>query len=655
MKKFLKSMLIFAVAAVFLSACGKELQGNEKPNDIKIINDCVYQSGGTYGVHNGGELLTEAVYERYKQEKIGDIIVYALGRSDGTKPFIEYDEDGKPVGVSEIERTLYDFYLPDGSRFIYKTADDYEYYDKFLNISVDGDIFEYSINDDGTLREENHFSAGKEPSGVDGYEIISRYYGASRHSRSVGVVDSEGNEIVPMIYSNVVIYFGDRIVANKFDGFGLSEIGRIYDLEGNILCEKYNRIEYFEFSNGEYLGVASTAGPMSQVATVLRDENGNDMPKGSRFIDKDGNEISPLFISHFDFGKPYYSPDDTVTVTLEDGTETDLVIRDYVFYGGKEISSELELVNDISYRQNGKYGFHKDGVPVTEAVFDTVVPIAKVDDEEVYVDTYELNEKDIENLFVGIVYDGTRKTVNTIYWEGTKVTERENILYSIYQRGNDSLINETPFVNFSLNAPNSFGNSLATVLLSGTNGGDRYDYIPTENGWKLYQKQSGGVYNAYSEVCCLTKYYWQGSTCYYGLEKPDGTVIIEPIYGRIDVLPYKFVLAYDGWSNQTMEDLICTYMYDFEGNVICDDYKYVKYEFVAQRKFVVIAVDNDYNWFFIDPTGKKLSESYGRIELIYDEKAGNTTKAKVFPKGDGYYPDEEYTEISIKDYIFYNN
>ena len=653
-------MLILAITAVFLSACNNNAQLEppeiEKPSDMKTLTCCVYKSGDKYGIYHEEEIITEPIYDSFKRQKLGEEDIYILGRVDGTKPCIEYDEDGKPIGVSETERTLYDIFFYDGTRAVNKTADGYvTFKEGFLNISCGGDLFEYSFDANGKFIESGSFPAGKEPSGVDGYDIVTYYYGPDRLSKGAGIVDSEGNEIIPMIYSSVGIYFGDRIVANKVDGFGLSEIGRIYDLEGNIICEKYNRIEYFEFSNGEYLGVASTAGPMSQVATVIRDENGNEMPKGSRFIDKDGNEISPVFINNADFGKPYYSSDDTVTVTLSDGTETDLIIRDYIFYGGGEISSEFELVNDISYRENGKYGFHKDGVPVTEAVFDAIVPITKVTDDEVYVNTYELDEKDIEDLFVGIVYDGTRKSIDTIYWEGTKTFERENILYSIYQRGEDSLINETPFVNFSLNAPDSFGNSLDVLLLSGTNGGDKYDYIPTENGWKLYAKESGGVYNAYSEICYLTKYYWQGSTCYYGLEKPDGTVIIEPIYGRIDMLPYKFVLAYDGWSNQTMEDLICTYMYDFEGNVICDDYKYIKYEFVSQGKFVVIAVDSDYNWFFIDPTGKKLSESYGRIELVYDENTTGTTKAKAYTKGDGYYPDGEYTEISIKDYIIYNS
>ena len=659
MKNFLKTVLIFIITAVFLSACGKNPE-IEKPSNIKVIKDCVYQSGGLYGVIHGDELVTEAVYETYKQAKIGDFIIYVFGRTDGTKPMIEYDEEGKPSEITETKRVLYDFYFSDGTRFIEITADDYEYYGSFFNVSRDGNIYEYSISAEGEVKEEYVFTAGTERL-ENGYSIVSYYYGASRLSIGAGVLDSDGNEIIPKVYTTVGIYFGDRIVAQKMDGFGLSEIGRIYDLEGNVICEKYNRIEFFEFDNDEWLGVAVSAGPMSQVATVFYDEYGNEIPKGIRFINKDGKEVSPIFESGIDFGKPYYSADSVITVTDSEGNSFDLKIGDYTFFGGKtsDFSDEMELVTNVAYRQNGKYGFHNGGVPVTEAIYDEIVPIHKVGDDEVYVNTYEVAKKDMADLFVGIYTDGTRETIDFSNWQSIKTIKKTNTLYSIYQAGSDSLINDIPFMNFNLNAPNSWGNSLHVVLLSGTNGGDRYDYIPTENGWKLYQMQSGGVYNAYSEKCYFTKYYWSPSALRYGLIKPDDSVILEPVYHKIDMVPHMFILAYDGYSSQTMDDVNCTYMYDFDGNLICA-YDYIKYEFVQSGRFVILAMDTDDNgdthWWFIDETGKKLSESYNLITINYDEDSkGNLNKktATVYADTELFNPDAKTEEIPIKDYVIY--
>ena len=314
----------------------------------------------------------------------------------------------------------------------------------------------------------------------------------------------------------------------------------------------------------------------------------------------------------------------------------------------------LNVINEVSYLgENGKYGFHKEGVPVTEAIFDEIIHIAKIDDEEIYVDA---SEEEAKNIFAGMITEGTRRTL-TFNWMKTEITERENTLYHLYEKGSDSLINEIPLVNFNYFGIEGYGNILNKLMIKGTHDGDLYEYVREENEWKLYEMQSGGVYNAYSEVCYMTRYHWRNYYCYYGLEKPDGTVIIEPIYGNIEMLPYRFVLAYDGYSRITIDDLVCTYIMDFEGNVISDEYNYVGYTFVGNMKFVMTAMKTDEtgdsHWYFIDEKGNKLSEGYNSIELVFDDE-GTAKTAKVTKDTVNYNPDAQAEEILIKEYIIEN-
>ena len=315
-------------------------------------------------------------------------------------------------------------------------------------------------------------------------------------------------------------------------------------------------------------------------------------------------------------------------------------------------TKEIETVDSVSYLgENGKYGFHNNGVPVTEPIFDAIIPIKRISDEEIYIDS---TDEEANGIYAGTVTDGTRKTLDGFSWEGTNVIERENILYSLYEKGSDSLINEIPLFNFNYFGLEGYGNVLGKFMIKGTNGGDLYEFVREEDGWKLYEMQSGGVYNAYSEVCYMTRYHWTFHKCYYGLEKPDGTVIIEPVFGNLEMLPYDFVLAYDGYSRVTIDDLICTYIFDYEGNVICDEYAYVGYEFVGNMKYVMTAMlrdeTGDDHWYFIDQSGNKLSESYNKIELVFDNE-GTAEKAKVTADTKTYNGDAPFEEIPIENYI----
>ena len=279
----------------------------------------------------------------------------------------------------------------------------------------------------------------------------------------------------------------------------------------------------------------------------------------------------------------------------------------------------IEADSEISYiGENGKLGFCSGGVPVTEAIFDRIVQINDIEDDEVHIHcTYEESKK----VYAGIIADGTRKTIGTNASGWAQTEERENVLYYLFEKGSDSLINEVPLVNFYYTGIDGYGNSLNRILVSGTNDGDLYEYIREESGWGLYQMQSGGVYYAYNEDYSFTQYYWKSGEKRYGLETPDGKIIIEPIYASQPKKINDRFIVYDGYPSIHPDDIVRTFIMDIKGNIICDEYDYITV-FSWNGRFILIASKNDggdYHEWLIDLDGNKLSESYNRIEPVEAE------------------------------------
>ena len=165
----------------------------------------------------------------------------------------------------------------------------------------------------------------------NGLEEVRYYYGASPLSVGYGLADAEGKTVIPAIYTYFTPIFSDRIIADARNGFGMMNANNIYDIEGNLLCEKYHMVIYKHMNSetDEWLGIGYVAGPESQIESVCRDENGNLMTPGHRFIDKDGNELSEVFTD--DIKDEISSKDPIMTLTFADGTVKEVDLTDYVF------------------------------------------------------------------------------------------------------------------------------------------------------------------------------------------------------------------------------------------------------------------------------------------------------------------------------------
>ena len=108
----------------------------------------------------------------------------------------------------------------------------------------------------------------------------------------------------------------------------------LFDENKNILCQ-YNSIVFYVLYDGSYIGLASYFG-FDREGHVLRDKNGEVLKIGHRFIDKDGNELSPCFsaddVAYEDFWNDPISEhlNEPITIADDDGSEFSFMPADYV-------------------------------------------------------------------------------------------------------------------------------------------------------------------------------------------------------------------------------------------------------------------------------------------------------------------------------------
>lgn len=280
-------------------------------------------------------------------------------------------------------------------------------------------------------------------------------------------------------------------------------------------------------------------------------------------------------------------------------------------------NEELNMIDGVSYLgENGKYGFHKEGVPVTEPIFDEIIPEGKIEHRLIYFP--EINDDKIGKIYAGAITGGTRKTVGHGEKGGTVLIEEPNTNYILYESGSDFVINETPFSNFVYIEPEGRGNG--NYYFYGVFEGDRYEYKrESDRKWELYAKESGDISFWMEGMPQSVRYFWSNVFDGHGFADSEGNIIIEPIYSKTEIIN-ESIIAWDGYGSSAMEDIANTYIFDFDGNIISDEYVYIKHGISESRKFVLAAEkigdDNRINFWFIDENGNKLSEKFESIRFI---------------------------------------
>lgn len=166
----MKKLLVLILALIMFCACGvteepeiPEETENLLGEDSRILKDCIYKSADEkYGVHRDGAVLIEAEYDVFETVgQIGGKTFYALGKTEGTKPYLVWNDDGITTGTGETEKILYDIFDSEGIMLLSFPVDDFVRYDKeTLFVSSSGSFYSYTFSDEGVITEEKTSLSG---------------------------------------------------------------------------------------------------------------------------------------------------------------------------------------------------------------------------------------------------------------------------------------------------------------------------------------------------------------------------------------------------------------------------------------------------------------------------------------------------------------
>ncbi len=216
------------------------------------------------------------------------------GHEDTPKEYLEL-----PVVMGFYKGDFYRYYLVDGA-FLLDAHDGYSCYDP----RSDSAAYDYK------------------------YTV---YYYVNAGCR-YGLTDSKGNVIFEPIFAYFIsIPFEDRFIGtiNTIDRGDFTEgYSLLMDKDKNIFAA-YTSISFHVFDDGSYIGLAGYSGYGYNWGKVLRDKNGKVLKVGERFIDKDGNEISPCFNGVTGFWD-ITSPSDIITAVDENGNTIEIKASDYI-------------------------------------------------------------------------------------------------------------------------------------------------------------------------------------------------------------------------------------------------------------------------------------------------------------------------------------
>ena len=309
---------------------------NELGEGSRILEGCIFKTADEkYGVQKDGKIILPATYDEFKRiGELGGKMFYALGFKDGTKPCILWNEDGKTTGTGETERILYDIFDSDGNMLLSFPVDDFcRSTPEQLYVTLEGNFYIYDFSDNGEIEADWSHEKGKTGRTVFEFDEIEYNYNASGFGTYIGLADSEGNVVLPEIYTYIIPVLDNRIIARTHTGMVGYSAYRLYDSECNLLCEKYNSIEYYPIDREDpskgFAGVATCYYPESQAYAVCRDENGEIMPGGIWFIDENGNALSERFdikITDIEFS----AEDKLAFVKDAEGNVTEIPVGDYI-------------------------------------------------------------------------------------------------------------------------------------------------------------------------------------------------------------------------------------------------------------------------------------------------------------------------------------
>ena len=339
----MKKLLVLILALLLLCSCSvqeepvieepqseAEISASEKPEVIPDIPEepVIEENGNEEDVLPNGAILIG---------NFGEKRIYALEVSKITKQHRFYNEDGKQY-LAEAERKLYKIFDSDGNEIIPHPVESFDLFvpgsmgnegENHLYCVYENNLYIYDEEKDFELIEINEKGFTGEI--LNGFEETFCYWEAFYpYVRGKGLSRPDGSVFLEPIYQRIEAPFTDRFLAK----YGVVSQAveciatDIIDLEGNVLSDCFNTVNYYFLDDGSYIGVGRYYGG----ELTCRDENGNEYEKGNWFIDKDGNKISEnfaeLYVAYSGHGESF-KLGTTINVTTAEGKEMVLPIETY--------------------------------------------------------------------------------------------------------------------------------------------------------------------------------------------------------------------------------------------------------------------------------------------------------------------------------------
>lgn len=281
--------------------------------------------------------------------KADDMEIYKKAvQTGGTRPDIVYGRDGVFNTVTEVLETEYRIIDKDGSLLIEHLFYDLRFWegDEIFEIEpyiypgiggcYQGNLYTYSFTD-GKFKLTKFYEAGPIEPVPNFPEYIRTRYSYTNSQTHYGLNDKNGNVIFEPVFSYyITVPFEDWFIAGT-NNVDLMNSREAYDAlineAGEILC-MYANIHFISFDDGSYIGIAWYPGCGEDWGNFLYDENGELLEKGYRFIDKNGNELSPCFESELliSGGYEYVENhlDEIITAADENGNAVEFTGRDFI-------------------------------------------------------------------------------------------------------------------------------------------------------------------------------------------------------------------------------------------------------------------------------------------------------------------------------------
>ena len=220
----------------------------------------------------------------------GELCAFAA-ETEGKATRLFYDENGDPY--SEEVTAVYYYILDENGRpVVDKAFESFEILpgsDVSLRGISEGGIYDYH-EENGKLNPV-YFDEAFEEDWGNGFFYTGYFYNSG--SWYYGI-KKNGEVLYDNVYTGISLYFGNRfwLWMECEDG---SLKARLGNENGNIICDKFESFGWCPVNEEKCIGTASVGRQERGEYAPTFDENGEPMPEGVWFIDKDGNIISERF------------------------------------------------------------------------------------------------------------------------------------------------------------------------------------------------------------------------------------------------------------------------------------------------------------------------------------------------------------------------